>query len=202
MGCVITKDLSRLGRNYLEAGRYRELFSEYGVRFLAIADGYDSYTDDGGDIATPIKEIVHEFYARDCSRKVKSAYRTKAKNGGVVSGIPPFGYTRVEGTKNRLEPDPNTAPIIQKMFRLALEGKTYSQIATILKNDKTLTPKAYLEQKGKPDGEDYKFKVKYPYAWGHTTVLAILTNPIYTGRIVCMKLANKSFKDKTKSLYS
>ena len=99
ISCIVTKDLSRLGRNYLEAGRYRELFTEYGVRYIAISDGYDSFTDDGGDIATPIKEIIHEFYARDCSRKVKASYRAKAKNGGVVTGIPPYGYSRVEGIK-------------------------------------------------------------------------------------------------------
>ena len=200
ISCIVTKDLSRLGRNYLEAGRYRELFSEYGVRYIAISDGYDSFSDDGGDIATPIKEIIHEFYARDCSRKVKSAYRTKAKNGGVVSGIPPYGYMRVEGEKNKLQPDPETAPNVQRMFRMALEGKTYTQIAIMLKNEKVLTPKAYLGSIGRrrSNGEVYDFNVKHPYVWGHSTVQMILLNPIYTGKIVCMKLANKSFKDKKK----
>jgi DNA invertase Pin-like site-specific DNA recombinase len=198
INCVVTKDLSRLGRNYLEAGRYRELFTEHGVRFIAMSDGYDSFSDDGGDIATPIKEIIHEFYARDCSRKVKSAYRTKAQNGGVVSGIPPYGYSRVEGTKNKLEVNPETAPTVQMMFRMALEGKSFHQIAKKLFDDEVLTPKAYLERKGKPDGENYKFKIKYPCAWQHSTVVSILHNPIYTGKIVCMRMANKSFKDKSK----
>jgi DNA invertase Pin-like site-specific DNA recombinase len=198
VGCVITKDLSRLGRNYLEAGRHRELFAEHGVRFLAMNDDYDSAKDDGGDITVPIKEIIHEFYARDCSRKVKAAYKSKALNGGVVSGIPPYGYSRVEGTKNKLEVNPETAPIVKNMFQLALEGKTYSQIARILFNDEILTPKAYLERKGKPDGESYKFKIKYPCAWQHNSVLTILSNPIYTGKIVCMRIANKSFKDRKK----
>jgi DNA invertase Pin-like site-specific DNA recombinase len=66
VACVVSKDLSRLGRNYLEAGRYRELFAEYGVRYIAISDGYDSFADDGGDISTPIKEIIHEFYDSCC----------------------------------------------------------------------------------------------------------------------------------------
>ena len=169
IACIVTKDLSRLGRNYLEAGRYRELFSEYGVRYIAMSDGYDSFSDDGGDIATPIKEIIHEFYARDCSRKVKSAYRTKAKNGGVISGIPPYGYMRVEGVKNKLQPDPETAPIVKRMFQMALEGKTYSQIAVTLKNENVLNPKAYLGISGRrrSNGEVYDFNVKHPYVWGH-----------------------------------
>jgi DNA invertase Pin-like site-specific DNA recombinase len=195
---VVTKDLSRLGRNYLEAGRYREFFTEHGVRYIAMSDGYDSTTDDGGDIATPIKEIIHEFYARDCSRKVKAAYRTKAQNGGAISGIIPYGYRRIEGVKNRIEVNPETAPTVQRMFQLALEGKGAHQIAKALMDDKTLTPKAYLDGTDKGNGETYNFTVKYPYKWGHTTVQAILTNPIYTGKIVCMKLANKSFKDKKK----
>ena len=198
VSCVITKDLSRLGRNYLEAGRYRELFTEHGVRFIAMSDGYDSTTDDGGDIATPIKEIIHEFYARDCSRKVKAAYRTKAQNGGVVTGIPPYGYMRVAGTKNKLEVNPETASTVQRIFQLSLEGKSNHQIGRMLMSENVLTPKAYLDGKEKGNGERYEFNIKYPFAWAHATVYAILANPIYTGKIVCMKLANKSFKNKKK----
>ena len=120
VGVVITKDLSRLGRNYLEAGRHREIFAEYGVRFIAIGDNYDSQNDDGSDIATPIKEIIHEFYAKDCSRKMRAALKTKAQNGGFVLGLPPYGYSRVAGTTNRLEPNEETAPIARRMFQMAI----------------------------------------------------------------------------------
>ena len=86
------------------------------------------------------------------------------------------------------------------MFRMALEGKSYSQIASTLRNENILTPKAYLgnSEKRRSNGDKYVFNIKYPYAWGHTTALSILTNHIYTGKIVCMKLANKSFKNKSK----
>ena len=98
------------------------------------------------------------------------------------------------------QPDPETAPIVKRMFQMALEGKTYSQIAVTLKNENVLNPKAYLGVSGRrrSNGEVYDFNVKHPYVWGHTTVQSILLNPIYTGKIVCMKLANKSFKDKKK----
>jgi DNA invertase Pin-like site-specific DNA recombinase len=190
VACVVTKDLSRLGRNYLEAGRYRELFTEYGVRYIAMSDGYDSMNDDG-DIATPIKEIIHEFYARDCSRKLKAAFKTKAENGGIVLGVPAYGYAKITGTTNRLEPDEN-APTVKRMFQLALEGKTCNQIATALCRDNILIPKAYRQQ-----NENYDFTIQFPYKWTPTTVRGILSNPVYTGRLVLRRRTPKSFKDKT-----
>jgi DNA invertase Pin-like site-specific DNA recombinase len=194
IGCVITKDLSRLGRNYLEAGRYRELFSEYGVRFIAISDGYDSFNDDGSDIATPIKEIIHEFYARDCSARIKSALKTKAQNGGFITGRPAYGYSRVEGSTNRIAPDEN-APTVKRIFRMSLEGKNCSQIAKILESEKILVPRAHKIQKY---GDYADLPLKYPYGWGRLTVNRILVNPIYTGKIVNLRTASKSFKDKRK----
>jgi DNA invertase Pin-like site-specific DNA recombinase len=191
VSCVVTKDLSRLGRNYLEAGRYRELFAEYGLRYIAISDGYDSLTDDGGDIATPIKEIIHEFYARDCSRKLKAAFKTKAENGGIVLGTPAYGYVKIEGTTNRLTPDEN-APTVKRMFQMALEGKSCTQIANILCKENILIPQAYRLQH-----HDYDYAVQFPYKWAPTTVRGILSNPVYTGKLVLRRRTPKSFKDKT-----
>jgi DNA invertase Pin-like site-specific DNA recombinase len=196
VSCVITKDLSRLGRNYLEAGRYRELFAEYGVRYIAISDGYDSFTDDGSDIATPIKEIIHEFYARDVSRKIKSAFMTKAKNGGVITGYAPYGYQKVPGTTNRLEPDPVTAPNVRRMFQMALEGMACGEIARVMRGEKTLMPYAHFKEMGKKNGKDYKFDVRDPYAWLSGTVRVVLSNPVYTGNLVYLKTIKKSFKNK------
>ena len=190
LSCIVTKDLSRLGRNYLEAGRYRELFAEYGVRYIAIADGHDSLNDDDG-IATPIKEIIHEFYARECSKKMKAAFKSKAENGGVILGFAPYGYEKIPGTTNRLTPDEN-APTVKRMFALALEGKGCCQIATVLTNEQILIPKAYREQKS-----GYNFTIKYPYFWASTTVRSILENPVYTGKLVFRRRSPKSFKDKT-----
>ena len=192
VSCVVTKDLSRLGRNYLEAGRYRELFTEHGVRYIAISDGYDSTTDDGGDIATPIKEIIHEFYARDCSRKIKAAYQTRAQNGGYVSGKTPYGYKRVEGTTNRLEPDEN-APTVTRMFQMALEGMNSHQISKALESENILTPRAYNATK---NGKGLGSLTTHPYSWSISTVNVLLKNPIYTGKLVCLRNKMVSFKSK------
>ncbi|MDR2559051.1 MAG: recombinase family protein, partial [Oscillospiraceae bacterium] len=192
---VITKDLSRLGRNYLEAGRYRELFTEYGVRYIAMSDGYDSFNDDGGDIATPIKEIIHEFYARDCSRKLKAAYKTKAQNGGYVVGTAPYGYERINGTTNRLEPDEN-APTVQRMFQMALEGMNANQIAKTLESEQILVPRAYKFRKS---GKDLGTLSSHPYSWSVNTVLTLLKNPVYTGNLSCLKSEQVSIKNKKKN---
>lgn len=195
VSCIVTKDLSRLGRNYLEAGRYRELFSEYGVRYIAIGDGYDSSNDDGGDIATPIKEIIHEFYARDCSRKLKSAYKTKAQNGGYITGSAPYGYARVDGTTNRLEPDEN-ADTVKRMFEMSLMGMNNHQISKALENDKILTPRAY---KFKMSGKDLGTLSTHPYSWSVSTVHTILKNPVYTGNLFCLRSEQVSLKNKRKT---
>ena len=190
LSCIVTKDLSRLGRNYIEAGRYRELFAEHGVRFIAIGDSYDSFNDDGSDIATPIKEIIHEFYARDCSRKIKSAYNTKAHNGGYIIGNPAYGYRRVEGTTNRIEPD-EAAPVVKRIFKLALEGKGCCQIANILKKEQVPLPNTYKAEKYG------NVKVsRHPCGWQATTVRRLLMNQTYLGKIVNLKTGKKSFKDR------
>ena len=120
IGTVIVKDLSRLGREYLQTGYYTEIFfPQNDVRFIAVNDGVDS--DNGDNEFAPFKNIINEWYAKDCSRKIKTALHTKARNGGLIMGKAPFGYDKAEGNVHRLVPNEN-AEVVKLMFQLALEG--------------------------------------------------------------------------------
>ncbi|MGN1106508.1 MAG: recombinase family protein [Huintestinicola sp.] len=190
IGAVIVKDLSRLGREYLQTGYYTEIyFPQKDIRFIAVNDNVDSDTGDN-DFA-PFKNIVNEWYAKDISKKVKSAFRTMAANGGYTLGPAPYGYSRVELKSNKLIPN-ECADNVRMMFRLALEGKSCHMIATHLKKMKVLTPRSYNHS----DEMGSESFTKYPYDWDTGSVYHILTNPVYTGKIVCLRYGVKSFKDK------
>lgn len=192
IGIIIVKDLSRLGREYLKTGYYTEVvFNEHNVRFIAINDNVDSAN--GDNEFAPFKNIINEWYAKDCSRKVKSAFRTKALNGEYTGGYPAYGYCKSSENKHKLIPD-NHAPIVKRMFQMALEGKSCYSIAKILETEQIPTPRAYLmDEYGKYVAND---RVKHPYAWHKTTVYNILSNPIYLGKLVSLRYKTKSFKDK------
>ena len=189
---IIVKDLSRLGRNYLQTGYYREVvFPEYDTRFIAINDNVDTCGKDNE--FAPFKEIMDEWYAKDCSRKVRSARRTKAANGEYTGPYPPYGYQKDPLDRHHLIPDEH-APVVQRMFRLALEGQSVYHIAKALENDLILTPRAYIAQQyGKYESDEV---AKHPCGWSSLTVQEILRNPIYLGKLVCLRRGSKSFKDK------
>ena len=133
IGTVIVKDLSRLGRNYLMTGNYTEvIFPEYKVRFIAINDGVDSAC--GDNEFAPFKNIINEWYAKDCSRKVKSAFKAKALNGEYTGGYPAYGYRKDPEDRHHLVPDDH-APIVRIMFRMALEGASCFHIAKALEEE-------------------------------------------------------------------
>ena len=192
VGTVIVKDLSRMGRNYLQTGYYTEvIFPEYDVRFIAINDNVDS--NNGDNEFAPIKNLMNEWYAKDCSRKVRSAFRTKAKNGEYTGGYPAFGYCKSPEDRHKLVPD-QFAPVVQKMFQMALEGETCFHIARYLEAEKIPTPRAYLmNTEGKYIANK---RVKHPYSWAKTTVYQILSNPVYLGKLVSQRYTTRSFKDK------
>lgn len=192
VGAVIVKDLSRLGREYLQTGYYTEIyFPQNDIRFISVNDGMDSAN--GESEFAPFKNIINEWYAKDISKKVKSAFRTRANNGGVCIGKTPFGYEKVEGMPNRLQPDEN-APVVRRMFTLALEGYNCYRIAKILESENVMNATAYfLIKSEKTDAPNFP---KRPYHWEKQSVYQILTNPVYTGDLYCLKYARKSFKDK------
>lgn len=189
---ICVKDLSRLGRDYLQTGYYTEvIFPEHDTRFIAINDNVD--TAKGDNEFAPFKNIINEWYAKDCSRKVRSAFRTKALNGEYTGGYPAYGYCKDPEDRHRLIPDEH-APIVQRMFQMALEGTTCFHIAKTLESEEIPTPRAYLmDAFGKYHANE---RVKHPYAWAKTTVHQILSNPIYLGKLVSQRYKTKSFKDK------
>ena len=193
VGTVIVKDLSRLGRNYLLTGQYTEIvFPENKVRFIAINDGVDS--EDGDNEFAPFKNIINEWYAKDCSRKTKSAFRAKAFKGEYTGPYPAFGYKRDPEDRHHLLPD-ERAPVVQKMFALALEGNTCHHIARLLEAEGIPTPRAYIMNEYGKYVENKR--VKHPYAWSKTSVANILKNPVYLGHTVSQRYTTKSFKERT-----
>lgn len=147
----------------------------------------------GDNEFAPFKNIINEWYARDISRKIRSAYRTKALNGQFTGNRAPYGYMKSPEDKHKLIPDEH-APIVQRMYRMALEGESCGAIATALKNERIPTPGVYTRNK---DGVLCENKrVKYPYGWMRSTVRDILVNEVYIGNTVSQKHMPKSFKDK------
>ena len=189
---VCVKDLSRLGRNYLQTGMYTEvIFPEHDTRFIAVNDNVDS--DAGDNEFAPFRNILNEWTARDCSRKVRAAYLAKAYNGEYTAPYAPYGYRKDPADKHRLLPD-ERAPIVKRMFQMALEGKTCFAIAKELEREQVLTPRAYVMVKhGKYLTEN---RQKHPFSWSVLTVQHLLSNPVYLGKMVSQKASTRSFKDK------
>jgi DNA invertase Pin-like site-specific DNA recombinase len=190
---VITKDLSRLGRDYLTTGYYIEhYFPLHGVRYIAINDSVDTEKNEN-DFA-PFRNIMNEWYARDISKKIRSAYKTKALNGEFTGAYSPYGYDKNPDDKHKLIINHRQAKIVRLIFTMYLNGTTLYGISKILKSKRILTPRADLH---KTDGV-YKTNnvMKYPYDWGSTTLLSILKNEVYIGNIVCNKHQTRSFKSK------
>ncbi len=190
IAAVIVKDLSRLGRDHIKVGLFTETFLiERDVRLIAIHDGVDSAEGDNEFAA--IRNVFNEMYARDASKKVRNACRTRALSGEPV-GHPPYGYTKDPDNKRRWIIDAEAADIVRRIFSLTLEGKGAAQIADMLASDKVLTPKNYWLSKGVrkggiPANAD-------PYCWRHSTVVSILNKQEYTGDIVNFKSTARVFR--------
>ena len=194
---LIVKDMSRLGREYLQVGQYTELiFPSYGVRFIAVNDGVDSLYEATNDF-TPFRNIMNEFYAKDCSKKGRSVVRLKAETGARIASRPPFGYQKDPADpKRHIIPDEETAPIAQYIFRLCVEGNGPTQIAKRLKAEKVTTPaEFYYRKHGVVIGG---YEITDPYAWVARTVSDILENETYLGHTVNLKSTTVSFKNKKK----
>jgi DNA invertase Pin-like site-specific DNA recombinase len=191
---LIVKDMSRLGREYLEVGRLTEIvFPSYGVRFIAMNDGVDSLY--GDNEFTPFKNIINEWYAKDCSKKGKASARIKAESGARVASRPPFGYQKdPDDPKRKIIPDEETSPIVQHIFSLCMVGKGPSQIANQLKEEQVHIP-AYFYYK-KNGVKITGFNSAEPYNWQQTTIAKILENEVYLGHTINLKHTTLSFKNK------
>ncbi|MDD4346813.1 MAG: recombinase family protein [Desulfitobacteriaceae bacterium] len=191
---LIVKDMSRLGREYLEVGRLTEIvFPSYGVRFIAMNDGVDSLY--GDNEFTPFKNIINEWYAKDCSKKGKASARIKAESGARVASRPPFGYQKDPADpKRKIIPDEDTSPIVQHIFSLCMSGKGPSQIANQLKDEQTPIP-AYFYYKKNGVGIT-GFDADNPYDWKQSTIARMLENEVYLGHTINLKYTTLSYKNK------
>ena len=194
---VITKDLSRLGRNSSLTGLYiNYTFPQYGVRYIAINDHFDTIDPNSTDSdMAGIKNWFNEWYAKDCSKKGKASARIKAESGARVGSRPPFGYQKDPADpKRKIIPDEETAPIVQRIFSLCMGGKGPSQIAKQLKEEQIPIP-AYFYYK-KNGVEITGFNAAEPCNWQQTTIAKILENEVYLGHTINLKYTTLSFKNK------
>ena len=191
INAVLTKDLSRLGRNYVLTGHYTDFFfPEHGVRYLAVNDSYDSDKDDN-DIA-PFKNILNEMYAKDISRKIRSMRVICAKQGKFMGSKPPFGYTKSPENKHKLVIDPTAAEVVRRLFREYSGGDSARSIADKLNADGIDTPAVcYFKETGKraTHGDGC-------WQWGSKTLMQLLRNPVYLGHMIQGKRKVSSFKTK------
>ena len=191
---IIVKDMSRFGRDYLKVGFYTEImFKEKGVRFIAINNGIDSADQQGNDFI-PFLNIMNEWYARDCSRKIQAIFKARMQEGKRVSPSVPYGYLRSSEDKQKLIIDERAASVVRRIFQLVLDGKGVSEISNILCEDKVLIPSAYAE-KYCPENQHSK-SFHNPYRWTSTSVSYILEKKEYLGHTILGKTISESYKTK------
>ena len=197
VGCWLVKDLSRFGRDYLTVGQYTDIiFPSYDVRFIAVNDGVDSERGDSDGFAA-IRNLFNEWYPRDTSKKVRVVFRQKGTSGKHL-GKPPYGYRTDPADKDHWIIDEDAAPVVKRIFDLAIDGKGPEQIARILEQDKVLTTKAlYAKQsENHPDPKKRKKMPDRPYHWIGQSVVGILERMEYTGCTCNFKTYSKSYKLK------
>ena len=197
--CVIVKDLSRFGRNYIETGKYiEEIFPFMGVRFIAINDDYDSTRKktQSDNLVLPFKNLINDIYCKDISTKVRSNLNAKRKKGDYVGSFAPYGYKKSEENKNQLIVDEPAARIVKKMFDLKLVGKSNQGIADVLNNEKVPTPYEYRIQTEQGKNFNTSFEIHSNPQWSVNAVLRILTNEVYLGHMVQGKSVRPNYKVK------
>lgn len=176
INCIVVKDLSRFGRNYLETGHYLEkIFPYLGIRFISVNDHFDSLQGGKNDaLLIPLKSILHDAYAKDISRKVSSAIDIRKRSGSFMGKIPPYGYVRDEQDRHRLRIHPERAGIVRLIFQWYMEGMGPAAIARRLNDRKIPTQFQLRYLEGHKDG-------KKDALWRGSTVTDLLRNPYYTG---------------------
>ena len=175
INCIIVKDLSRFGRDYIESGRYLEkIFPHLGVRFIAINDNYDSAQKEqaGNEIILPFKNLINDSYARDISIKVRSNLDIKRRNGEFVGTHVIYGYQRSEEDKHRLEIDKTAAAVVQRIFQMKVDGRSPGQIAKQLNEEGVPSPLEYKRLCGAKLKTSFKQQAKSE--WSHVAVYRIL----------------------------
>lgn len=193
--CVVVKDLSRFGREYIDSGKYIErLFPALGVRFIAINDHIDSLEDGRDDIVVPFKNLMNDAYCRDISIKIRSHLEVKRKNGDYIGAFTPYGYLKDENDKNRLIPDTYAAGIVREIFRMKIGGMSQSAIASYLNDHGVLSPMEYKHSLGIRIQDN--FKTHEQAEWSAMSVRRILENEVYLGTLVQGKYTTPNHKVK------
>ena len=197
IGVILCKDLSRFGRNNALVAYYTEIvFPDNDVRFIAVNDAIDTAMGDyGGNAVMPFMSVVNEYYARDISKKVRSARRTMALNGRHCSGRTPFGYLKDPDDSHKLVIDEETAGIVHRIFEMRADGLGRYEITNRLAADKVKTPSAYEFERAGRSGKGYD--PDFPWDWSARTIDGILHNQAYLGHLVSGKQKTKSFKNHT-----
>ena len=188
---ILVKDLSRLGRDFVEAGRYTDvIFPSLGVRFVSVLDCLDSEADSTDMLH--FRSLMNDYHLRDLSSKVKSVLLSKKKSGQYLSAYAPYGYRKSEADKRKLVIDDYAAGIVRRIFDMRLNGMAYGKIAPTLSQEGIPTPRYYwYQQMGKTGCNSFPL-------WGFATVKVILHNEIYTGTTVMNQSGTRTYKDKTK----
>ena len=193
IGIIVTKDLSRLGRNQLHTGLYiEERFPMFGVRYIAINDNVDTDSSESNDLM-PFKNLFNEWFIRDTSRKIRAVLKAKAERGERLGTRAPYGYRKAPDTK-KLIVDDEAAAIVRRIFAMCASGSGPSQIARILKKEQILTPTMYAYTRY---GITHTcLDTAHPYNWSDSAIANLLENEIYLGNTVNMKHSSRSYKDK------
>ena len=193
IGIIVTKDLSRLGRNQLHTGLYiEERFPMFGVRYIAINDNVDTDSSESNDLM-PFKNLFNEWFIRDTSRKIRAVLKAKAERGERLGTRAPYGYRKDPDTK-KLIVDDEAAAIVRRIFAMCASGSGPSQIARILKKEQILTPTMYAYTRY---GITHTcLDTAHPYNWSDSAIANLLENEIYLGNTVNMKHSSRSYKDK------
>lgn len=187
---VITKDLSRLGRDYIMTGHYMErYFPEHQVRYISLLDGIDTGVDSTANDMTPFRAIMNDMYAKDISKKIKSVKRDKQRKGQFIGGKPMYGYKMHPTEKNKIVIDEEVAPIVRRIFAMALDGMSCRKIATTLNEEHIPTPATYCGRKvGRPG--------PYTGLWSSERISDMLQNETYIGNMVQGRQVKISYKSK------
>ena len=195
IAAVLVKDLSRVGRDYLQVGFYTEvMFREKGVRFVAITNGVDSDKRESSEFA-PFLNIMNEWYIRDCSRKITSVLRARGMSGKHTSNHCIYGYRKDPNNKDHWIIDEEAAEVVRRIYRMAIEGKGPYEIARILATEKVERPSYYLAQRGMGNHQS-NYNAADPYTWRGGTVADILSKQEYMGHTVNFRTYKESYKDK------
>lgn len=193
---LITKDLSRLGRNYIEVGQYTEiLFPRWDIRYIAVNDNFDSDMPDGNELA-PFKNLFNEWYARDTSKKIRAVFKAKAERGERLGTTTPYGYIRDKEHGGRLTIDPETAPVVKQIFQMCASGMGPTKIAKELARLRIPKPSVVRYERDGVVGTNTD--INDVYSWNSRSVSNMLSNEIYLGHTINCRTTRVSYKDKHK----